>query len=141
GDIRRCEPPRHLMITWEYQGNISHVDVELIPVAKEQTVLSVTHHCPPDDHWETYGPAATGVGWEAWLRALSLHVADDAHCDPDDTEKFASTPEGRELTRQVADAWGRVDHEAGTPASDAETRALRTAAFYVGRLREDEDDE
>lgn len=62
GDILRCEPGRHLAITWEYQGDVSRVDVDLIPAAKERTVLRVTHHVPPGDHWETYGPAAAAWG-------------------------------------------------------------------------------
>ncbi len=138
GDILRCEPGRHLAITWEYQGNVSHVDVHLIQTAEERTVLRLIHHCPPDDHWETYGPAATGVGWEESLRALSLHLADDPRCAPDEMAAFASTPEGQELTRRAADRWGRVDQEAGTPASIAKTRALRTAAFYLGTNGKDE---
>lgn len=36
GDILRCEPTRHLAITWEYQGDVSHVDVDLIPAAKNE---------------------------------------------------------------------------------------------------------
>lgn len=141
GDIQRCEPPEHLAITWEYQGNVSHVDVQVIPTTAARTTLRLIHHCPPDDHWETYGPAATGVGWEESLRALSLYLAGDRRCAPDEMEKFASTPEGQELTRRASDAWGRVDHEAGTPASTAESRALRTAAFYLEMNETDENDE
>jgi len=140
GDILRCEPDRHLAITWEYQGDVSHVDVDISPAAGARSVLRLTHHCPPDGHWETYGPAATGVGWEESLRSLSLYLAGDGRCAPDEMEKLANTPEGRELTRRVADAWGRVDHQAGTPASTAEARAVRTAAFYLGTKNEDEND-
>ena len=140
GDILRCEPPRHLAVTWEYQGNVSHVDVDIIPAMETRSVLRLIHHCPPDDHWETYGPAATGVGWEESLRALSLYLAGDPRCAPDEMEKFASTSEGQELTRRASEAWGRVDQEAGTPARTAETRALRTAAFYLGTNEKDEND-
>ncbi|GAA1846472.1 SRPBCC family protein [Brevibacterium marinum] len=131
GDILRCAEPRHLAITWEYQGDVSHVDVDFIPTANERTVLRVTHHVPPNDHWEAYGPAATGVGWEEGLRALSLHLAGGAGSAPDELEDFASTPEGPRLTRLVAAAWGWADQEAGTSESDAKARALKTAAFYL----------
>lgn len=140
GDIQRCEPPRHLAITWEYQGDVSHVYVDLIPAAEEQTVLRLVHHCPPDDRWETYGPAAAGVGWEGSLRALSLYLAGDARCAPDAMEQFASTHEGQELTSRAAEAWAWADRAAGTPASDAEGRALRTATFYLEMTGEDEND-
>jgi uncharacterized protein YndB with AHSA1/START domain len=131
GEVLRCEPDRHLAITWEYEGNVSHVDVDLIPAATGRTLLRVTHHCPGDDHWETYGPAATGVGWEAWLRALSLHLAGDARCAPEEMEQFACSPDGQELTRRVANAWGVVDREAGTLGTLADARADRTSAFYL----------
>lgn len=141
GDILRCEPPRHLAITWEYQGNISHVDVDVIPAPGARSVLRLIHRCPPDDHWDTYGPAATGVGWEGSLRALALYLAGDPRCAPDEMEKFASTPKGQELTRRAADSWGRVDHVAGTPTRTARSRARRTAAFYLGIDGKDENDE
>lgn len=133
GDILRCEEPRYLAITWEYQGDVSCVDVDLIPTAKQRTMLRVTHHVPSDEHWETYGPGATGVGWEEGLRALSLYLAGDARSGPEAMEEFASTPEGHELTRLAADAWGRADQFAGTPATIAGARAVKTAAFYLDR--------
>lgn len=133
GDILRCEAPQHLAITWEYQGDVSHVDVDFIPTAEERAVLRVTHLVPPDDHWETYGPAATGVGWEECLRALSLYFTGGARCVFGEMRGYASTPKGRELTRLVADAWRWADQEVATPANIAEVRALNTAAFYLDR--------
>lgn len=138
GDILQCEPPRHLAITWEYQGNVSHVDIDLIPITQERTALRVSHHVLPGDHWETYGPGATGVGWEEWLRALSLYLAGDARCTPDGMKEFTGTPDGQELTRRGANAWGWADQKAGTPERDAEGRALRTAAFYLGIAKTDQ---
>lgn len=137
GDILRCEPSRHLAISWEYQGDVSHVDVDLIPAENERTLLRVTHHVPSDDHWETYGPAAPGVGWEESLRALSLYLAGDPRYAPDEMEKFASTPEGQELTRRATAAWGQVDKAAGIPAKVAQTRASSTAAFYLATNEND----
>jgi uncharacterized protein YndB with AHSA1/START domain len=29
GEITRCEPPRHLALTWEYGGDVSWVNVQL----------------------------------------------------------------------------------------------------------------
>lgn len=131
GDILRCEPPHRLAITWEYQGDVSHVDVDLAPTNAGRVVLRITHHSPPGEHWNTYGPGSGGIGWEDSLRALSLYLAGDARCAPDEMEAFASTPEGQELTRRAADAWSRADQEAGTPASAAAMRAQRTLAAYL----------
>lgn len=140
GEILRCESPRHMAITWEYQGAVSHVEVDLIPATRARTVLRLTHHCPPDDHWETYGPAATGVGWEGALRALSLYLAGDPRSAPEALQEFPGTSEGQELTRRASAAWGLADQDAGTAASTAEARARRTAAFYLGMQGEDEND-
>ncbi|WP_240372714.1 SRPBCC family protein [Brevibacterium zhoupengii] len=131
GDILRCEAPRQLAITWEYEGDVSYVDVDLIETAGERTVLRLTHHVPPGEHWETYGPGATGVGWEEGLRALSLYLSGGARAVPDGMEEDMSSSESQKLIRLVAHAWGQVDEEAGTPAGDAEARALKTAEFYV----------
>jgi len=131
GTILRCDSARYLAITWEYEGNLSKVDAALILIDEDRTLLRVCHHVPPDDHWDTYGPAATGIGWEGWLRALSLYLAGDIRSTPDRMEEFARTPEGQELIRHAANEWASVDQEAGTSVRDAETRAKQTAAFYL----------
>lgn len=132
GDIVRCEPPRHLSVTWEYEGDVSRVDVNLIQIGTARTLLRVIHHVPFGEHWEAYGPGATGVGWEAWLRALSLHLDIGPCRDPHESEAVASTHAGHELTHRIARAWSSVDEEAGTPAAEAKARGARTAAFYCG---------
>jgi uncharacterized protein YndB with AHSA1/START domain len=136
GAVLRCEPTRHLAITWEYQGNISHVDVDLIPIAEERTVLRLTHHVPSDDHWDTYGPGATGVGWEESLRALSLNLASDGRGTADALTELTSSHEDQELIRRAAHAWGLADQDAGASVNEAEPRALKTAAFYLDRARQ-----
>lgn len=138
GAILECEPDRRLAITWEYQGDVSRVDVDLVPANKKRTILRVSHHVLPNDHWETYGPAAAGVGWEESLRALSLYLAGDARCAPNEMQEFASTPDGQDLTRRGALAWSWIDQQAGTPASNAETRALKTVESYLGNATANE---
>ena len=130
GEILRCDPPRQLAITWEYAGDVSHVDVDFIATG-DRTVLRLTHQVPPDDHWETYGPAATGVGWEESLRALSLHLADADRSVAAELQDHAGNDESQDLIRRAAVAWGRADETAGTPVADAEARADRTATFYL----------
>jgi len=51
---------------------------------------------------------------------------------PEEMEKLSNTPDGREHTRQSADAWGRADLAAGTPANEAEARTTRTIQAYLG---------
>ncbi|MFF2655131.1 SRPBCC family protein [Streptomyces sp. NPDC058045] len=132
GDILRCEPARHLAITWEYQGDVSHVDVDLVPGEEDRTVLRLTHRVPSNDHWETYGPAAVGIGWEESLRALSLCLAGAPGFSSGEMEAFSSTTEGHELIRRSANAWASAHHEAGAPSGEAQARAARTTAAYLG---------
>ena len=93
--------------------NISKVEVELIPVTDVRTLLRVSHHVPPDEHWDS-DPATTGIGWEGWLRALALHLAGNSGGSPEELEAFVTTPDGQNLIRSAADAWALVDQEAGT---------------------------
>lgn len=132
GAIMRCEPTRHLAITWEYQGDVSRVEIDFEPLPKDRTAVRVCHHVPTDDHWETYDPGAAGVGWEESLRALALYLVGDEKCTPDNIKTFGSTPEGQELTRQGASAWGLADQDTGTSVVVAEARAKRTVEAYLG---------
>ena len=33
GEIKACDPPRHLALTWEFGGQTSWVDVQLTPLS------------------------------------------------------------------------------------------------------------
>lgn len=105
--------------------------MDVLRETETASLLRLTHRCPPGDHWETYGPAAVGVGWEESLRALALFLAGDSRSAPAEMEKFAGTPDGQDLTRRVASAWGREDEESGTPASRAGERVQRTVESYL----------
>src|SRR5215467_15687325 len=43
GEITRCEPPRHLAVTWEFAGDVSWLSVALSEVSAEQTLLELEH--------------------------------------------------------------------------------------------------
>ncbi|MET9711202.1 SRPBCC family protein [Nocardiopsis alba] len=132
GVIERCEPARRLAITWEYQGDVSHVEVDLVAEGAGRTVLRLTHRVPSDDHWRTYGPAAAGIGWQESVVALGLYVAGESGFSPEEMEAFSNTPEGRGAIRRAADAWALAHQESGVPVGEARACAERTIAAYLG---------
>ena len=117
GEIRACEPPRRLELSWEFGGQSSLVTVELAP-AGDATELVLRHAVPDDDHWQTYGPGAVGVGWDLALLGLAAHVAGE------DLDR--GTPLPPEVMRESAAAWG-----AAHDAPEAADMAARTSAAYA----------
>jgi uncharacterized protein YndB with AHSA1/START domain len=113
GEIRACEPPRRLELTWEFGEQRSIVTLELAP-AGEDTELVLRHAVPDDDHWAQYGPGAVGVGWDLGLMSLAGHL-----------EGFTIEP-GADVVRRSAAAWGEA-HD----APEAAAMAARTSAAYA----------
>src|SRR5499426_2062413 len=55
GEITRCEPPRHLAVTWEFAGDVSWLSVALSEICLEQTILELEHLAyVDDDRWDRY---------------------------------------------------------------------------------------
>ena len=131
GVISACEPPSRLALTWEFGEDESWVELRLSDAGKGRSRLSLTHTAHLSEHWEQYGPGATGVGWELGLLGLCLHLT-----KPDepklDEAAFASSADGRAFIIGSAERWGRAAVAAGTEAAVAEAAARRTAAFYTG---------
>jgi uncharacterized protein YndB with AHSA1/START domain len=117
GEIRECDPPRRLHLTWVFGEQSSLVTLELVPAA-EGTELTLTHEVPDDDHWARFGPGAVGVGWELGLIGLAFHIGGS---DPD-----KDAPPPAEFMRASAAAWGEVHDD---PA--AAGMAARTGAAYA----------
>jgi uncharacterized protein YndB with AHSA1/START domain len=128
GEITECEPPRRLAVTWEFGGEVSLVTLELAPAGDAATELVLRHAVPDNDHWATYGPGATGVGWDLALLGLALHLRAGAPVDPNG---FETSPEAREFMRRSAADWGAAHVAAGAQAADADEAAARTSAFYA----------
>jgi uncharacterized protein YndB with AHSA1/START domain len=134
GEIRACEPPRRLLVTWimgepEGPGDSSLVEVVLEPDPDlGGTRLTLTHTAVvPPEMWDTFGPGAVGVGWDLGLLSLASHL-EGRDFDPAEVE---TSPEMRSVMVASSEDWGRAYGEAG---ADDETVARATAAtteFYV----------
>src|ERR1044071_4327678 len=75
GEVLECVPPEHLAVTWAFDGKVSWVEVRLSAAGDGRARLELTHTVPTDEHWDTYGPSAVGIGWELALLGLALHTA------------------------------------------------------------------
>lgn len=131
GTITACEPPVHLGLTWEMQGQVSWVEVRLAREASERTRLTLTHTAPLGDFWTRYGSGAVGVGWELGLMGLDLHLADPAA--KFDEATFSASPEARHYMTGSSEGWGDAAIASGEDATIARAAVQATTAFYTGQ--------
>ena len=134
GEIQRCAPPRELRISWEFAGDVSHVEVELQALGPEQTRLELRHRisAAPSEHWDKFGPGATGAGWDLTLFGLGLHLASGEDNDAGEFMAWLASAEGQSFCRTSAAAWGQAHIAAGTAPEVALATAARNAAAYTG---------
>ncbi|MGI9002556.1 MAG: SRPBCC family protein [Pseudonocardia sp.] len=129
GDIIECEPPRRVAVTWVFADDVSLVSVDLTPTGQDGTELLLRHVVNENDHWATYGPGATGVGWELALFGLAHFLqSGESVSDP---AAFEASPEARAFLRRSAQEWGQAHAASGAPPATAREAADRTSAFYA----------
>jgi hypothetical protein len=140
GEIRSCEPPAggraSYSVTWGMGGEPAIVTVRLTAVDAGGTRLEldsvVAADALPPGMWETYGPGATGIGFELGLLGLALHVEGDASVTPETAAAWQVSAEGKSLTRRAADAWAKAHIASGESEEKAQAAADATYAFYTG---------
>ena len=107
-------------------------------------MLTLTHTSLLSEHWDEYGPGATGVGWELGLMGLAVHITHPTEPKPDE-EAFATSPDGKAFITATSpdgkafitgssEAWGQAALAAGTDPYIAGAAARRTTTFYTGEL-------
>jgi uncharacterized protein YndB with AHSA1/START domain len=139
GVIEACEPPHHLAVTWEYGGEVSWLSLRVTPDGdgarlELEHVATVEAGTTAGEFWATYGPGATGVGWDMGFQGLARHLAEPAAPapDPETAAAWAASPEARAMYASTSRAWAEADIADGTSASEAMAAAERTRAFYAG---------
>jgi uncharacterized protein YndB with AHSA1/START domain len=140
GEVLECEPPAgdaaRYRVTWEFGGGVTWLTVRLRSEG-DGTRLELEHvaHAAdvPAEMWETFGPGATGVGWDGGLMGLALHLhAPETAMKPSEAEAWAGTDEGRAFYRGSADAWAAASVAEGADPEAAKRQADATYGFYTG---------
>lgn len=133
GEIKVCEPPHTLDITWEFSGNVSWVSLRLYTAGNGHARLELTHLYVVDPEWEEkYGPGAGGVGWDLGLAGLGLHVSGEVSAPVEASGEWFASQNYRDLVDACAKAWGEAHIASGAPEDVARAAAARTAAFFKG---------
>ena len=131
GVITVCERLSHFALTWEFAGDVSWVEVSISDAGDSRARLTLTHTALLSEHWDEYGPGATGVGWELGLMGLAIHIAQPDEPMPDEAA-FATSPEGKAFITGSSEGWAQAAVEAGEEPGAAHAAAMRTTAFYTG---------
>lgn len=137
GEITACERPSRLAVTWEFGPTVSWVEARVSADDAGHARLTLTHTAHLSEHWDEYGPGATGVGWEMGLLGLALHIAQPDEPKPDEAT-FHTTPHGKALITGSSEAWGEAAIRGGADAEAARAAARRTTAFYTGEPVEED---
>ena len=134
GAISRCDKPHGFAATWEYNGDVSWVEVRLSAEGDGRARFELEHVAHvADEFWQQYGPSATGMGWEMGLVGLYLHLRSPAAPrDNDAVTAWTTSEEGKLFQRLSSDSWAEADIENGTDPATARERADRCYAAYTG---------
>lgn len=133
GTIERCDPPKSFFVTWEYGGQVSWLEVRVVPESDDRTRLELEHIAHvTDELWAQFGPGAVGVGWDMALFGLAQHLSPGAPTvRPEDAAAWMASPEGISFMSASAEGWYEADVAFGTDAEQARAAADRTKAAYT----------
>jgi uncharacterized protein YndB with AHSA1/START domain len=134
GSITRCDAPTAFDLTWEFGGGMSWVTVRLAPEGQgtRLTLEHIAHVDAMKEHWDKYGPGATGVGWDLGLLGLGLYIDSGSQKPPETDPAWMASEEAKAFMRGSAESWARAHVAGGETPDVAHGMAARTAAFYTG---------
>ncbi|WP_019136129.1 SRPBCC family protein [Cellulomonas massiliensis] len=127
GEIRRCEPPASLSLT--FGGPDSIVDLRLTPEG-DRTTLVLAHEVPLAMAGSGAGALYPGPGWDGAFLGLAIHLRGGVIGDPFEA---ANTPEVIEFNAGSIDRWTAAVEASGTatPEQVAEARAVAIQQYTV----------
>ncbi|SEF16917.1 SRPBCC family protein [Jiangella alba] len=138
GTVEHCDPPQSFAVTWEFNGEVSWVEVRLTADGDERTRFELEHialvNSTSLEFWDLYGPGAVGLGWDLAFVGLSLHFASGGEqVDPKAVEAWTMGDAGKQFVGLASERWRDANVESGfaTPEA-AQGAADRTTAFYTG---------
>jgi uncharacterized protein YndB with AHSA1/START domain len=134
GEIRECDRPNRLLVTWVFGPQTSEADASLVEVrlsklGEQATILDFQHTAMvPDEMWSEYGPGAVGVGWDGGMLGLSLHLRGESIGD---SQAWQVSEEGRAFFMRSSEAWGEASRAAGADAETIARNVANTNTFYA----------
>jgi uncharacterized protein YndB with AHSA1/START domain len=133
GTIERCDPPKSFFVTWEFDGQVSWLEVRVVPEGDDKTRLELEHIAHVDDErWDQFGPGAVGVGWDLALLGLASHLTPGSPgVTPEESMAWMVSPEGITFMVAAAERWYEADVAGGADEASARARADRTKAAYT----------
>jgi uncharacterized protein YndB with AHSA1/START domain len=133
GDIVKCEPPRHLVVT--FGGESSIVDVQLSGDG-QQTLLKLTHSVPVELAGSGAGALYVGPGWDGALMGIALYLAGEV---PEDPVAAANSPQVQDFNVSSIKQWVASIEASGTADADAISAAQQAslAQFAPDLVRPD----
>jgi uncharacterized protein YndB with AHSA1/START domain len=132
GTIQHCDPPKSFAATWEYNGEVSWIEVRLSadPAGGARFELEHVAHVS-DELWAQFGPGATGIGWDMMLHGLAAHLGSGAAVKPEEAMAWTISEEGIRFMTLSSEAWRAADIAAGTPEDVARASAELVLALYT----------
>jgi uncharacterized protein YndB with AHSA1/START domain len=137
GVVERCDRPGGpavpgFVVTWEYGGEVSGVEVRFTPDPDGGTVLTLEHVAHVDDaFWDEFGPGAVGVGWELGLLGLAGYLGASGVPTPDEAAAWSASEEGRRFVTGSSDGWYDAHVASGADPAVARASADRTTTAYT----------
>jgi uncharacterized protein YndB with AHSA1/START domain len=121
GDIRRCDRPTWLQVT--FGGPESILDVRLDD-SGDGTTVELTHTVPVAIAGSGAGALFVGPGWDGALLGLGIHLRGRSSGDP---REAANSPEVIEFNRGSISRWTEAVESSGTATAE-EIAGAREAA-------------
>jgi uncharacterized protein YndB with AHSA1/START domain len=133
GTILTCDPPNNFTATWEYGGNVSWIDVNLISDGPDRARLVVEHIIGMDDEiWREFGPDAVGIGWDSMLLGLAIHLGTGESIDPSFGQQWTGTEDGRRFLTLSGEEWHTANLAFGEDPAAARALTDRCINAYPG---------
>ena len=132
GTVLTCEPPREFTATWECGDAISWIEVRIFEDGPSRSRFELHHITHVDDHWEQFGPGATGMGYDGALVGLTIHLSTGAPVQQSWGGEWMASAQGRRFTCETGEAWYRANVAAGADPFWARAAADRCIAAYLG---------
>jgi uncharacterized protein YndB with AHSA1/START domain len=132
GTVESCDPPKSFSLTWEFGGGVSWVEVRLSPEAGGGSRFELEHTAHPEEHWDTYGPGAVGLGYDMALAALAAHLRTGSVTNDQEHAQWWATDAAKRFLAASGDRWCDADVAGGADPEAARGATDRCVAAYTG---------